>query len=221
MALLCIETSSTLSSGIALFGASADEFLGEMLLPEGRSQGERLLPTVQDLLDQNHLQPKDLKAIAVSIGPGSFTGVRIGLATAQGLSLPFGTRIVGISSLEALSCNAPGIVATIVNAHKGDLYAAVFDNTGAAPKRLLAETCSKPEALRTHLDSLLKAHPSMVYLGDGVGLYDAELQAGDGHPKPVNLGRLAFAALAKPDDGKTVQPWYVRPESAEFRAWAG
>src|SRR4029079_17933098 len=103
---------------------------------------EIIVPLINALLKQKKLTPADLSAIAVSIGPGSFTGLRVGLAPAKGIAYSGGLPLIGISTLLALAAgvkNFDGIVCSLLDARKNDVYLALFARDGAHPFRCTRE----------------------------------------------------------------------------------
>ncbi len=110
--------------------------------PEGHSQ--TLFPHIQSLLDRHHLTWQDLGGIAVTSGPGSFTGVRVGLTAAKGLAEATNTKVVAVSNLQALAWfgTAP-LRAPIIDARRGDIFGAVYD---AALELVQPETVQPLEA---------------------------------------------------------------------------
>ena len=126
MPILGIET-STLVSSVAL--ATADTMLAEITLQTKKTHSELLMPHIDKILGMAGIKKNDLKGIAVSIGPGSFTGLRIGLATAKALAYALKIPIVGVPTLEVLAygCPVPGaILAPMLDAQKGNIYQALF-----------------------------------------------------------------------------------------------
>jgi tRNA threonylcarbamoyladenosine biosynthesis protein TsaB len=103
--------------------------LGEYLLSSGSSHFSDLMPCVDDLLRKTTLTPGQLGAVAVSIGPGSFTGTRVGLAVAKGLSQGLGIPIIGVSALTALASQIPYAsmdICSWVSSRKGEVFAGLF-----------------------------------------------------------------------------------------------
>lgn len=126
MPILGIET-STLVSSVAL--VTEDTLLAEITLQTKKTHSELLMPHIDKILRMAGINKADLKGIAVSIGPGSFTGLRIGLATAKALAYAMKIPIVGVPTLEALAygCPVPGaILAPMLDAQKGNIYQALF-----------------------------------------------------------------------------------------------
>jgi tRNA threonylcarbamoyladenosine biosynthesis protein TsaB len=198
-----------------------------------RTHAERLPAEIVALLDARGLTLGDVDLFAVASGPGSFTGLRIGLAAMQGLALVRGRGLVGVPALEALAelgsvDQAPGArIAAWMDAHRGDVFVAIYEVT-AAPifggDRLVAidgPTVGAPEAmLRAHG----RAGPDVV-IGDGATKYrDAiERQAGGARILPAPalagaIGRLAAvrAARGASSSPAAIQPLYVRRPDAEL-----
>lgn len=126
------------------------DILAEAACPAEGSRGGRLLPMIDSVFRKAGLPPTAVDAIAVSQGPGSFTGVRVGIATAQGLALGAGVSVVGISTLHALAMagnGTPGITCVLLPAGRGELYAAVFSWRQGELTRLCADTLITPEAV--------------------------------------------------------------------------
>lgn len=127
MPILAIET-ATLVSSVAL--ATENTLLAEITLQTKQTHSELLMPHIAKILTMAGINKADLKAIAVSNGPGSFTGLRIGLATAKALAYALKIPIIGVPSLESLAygCPVPGaILAPMLDAQKGNIYQALFE----------------------------------------------------------------------------------------------
>jgi tRNA threonylcarbamoyladenosine biosynthesis protein TsaB len=105
--LAALET-STRGCSVALFDLVHDRLVGETFLSQEVEGASALLPALKALMDHQGLVAVDLKGIAVSVGPGSFTGIRVGLATTQGLSLPGGKPVFGVTSFDVLAENLRG-----------------------------------------------------------------------------------------------------------------
>jgi tRNA threonylcarbamoyladenosine biosynthesis protein TsaB len=175
------------------------------VLGERASRAQTLLEDVDALLRQGGAHPTDLDALAIGIGPGSFTGVRIGLAVARGLALALDVRGAGVSTLDALAAGAPGGV-PVIDARRREVFTLVG---GVATVLAPAD---------------LDVEGGMTYIGDGAVRYRAELE-GRGAVVPPDdderhLPRARFhAALAgelRPVD--EVEPLYLRVPDAERSA---
>ena len=122
MLVLGIETSSR-HGGVAIIGE--DRVLCEAVLSVEVTHSERLLPAVDRALDEARITLEGLGGIAVSIGPGSFTGLRIGLSTAKGLAYATGLPLVGVPTLEAMAWTLPAArwqVCPVLDARKQEVY---------------------------------------------------------------------------------------------------
>jgi tRNA threonylcarbamoyladenosine biosynthesis protein TsaB len=192
MKILAIDT-STMLGGIAIMDDSAsDGLIAESRLNVKSTHSERLITEIEHCLKQSGVKISDIDVFAVATGPGSFTGLRIGLSTVKGFSYATGKPIVSVPTLEALAWNFPYSrypVCTMLDARKKEVYAALFkwDNKNNPPSppfnkgrmggfsggkfiKLISETSAKPEefareALRvTHDDKF-------IFAGEGAALY--------------------------------------------------
>lgn len=124
MLVLAADTSLPILS-VAVIG---DDVLVGAVAMEGRgSRNEKLLPAIDWLLAENQIDRKSIDLFAVTRGPGSFTGVRIGLATIQGLALALGKPVCAMSTHEAIAHGETGRVAIVDDAGRGELYVSLFD----------------------------------------------------------------------------------------------
>jgi tRNA threonylcarbamoyladenosine biosynthesis protein TsaB len=200
-----------------------------------RSHAERLPGELVALAHAHGLSVGDIDLFAVASGPGSFTGLRIGIATIQGLALTTGRRIVAVSALDALaqtSGGAPGaLVGAWMDARRQDVFTALYRITDAAifaPDRLIeveGPRVGKPDATLARWSSEL-GDVSMLFAGDGAVLYGGAISdrapAGWRAPSETPLlagaiGRMALARAARGDtiDPAAVHPLYVRRPDAE------
>jgi tRNA threonylcarbamoyladenosine biosynthesis protein TsaB len=182
---------------------------------------------VDEVVAEAGARPMPGDAVAVSIGPGSFTGLRIGLSFAKGLAFAGGLRIVGVPTLDALALAAPpwtGVLCAALDARKAEIYAALYTREQDRVVRLGAPIAA--EAAR--LAALLPA--GCTFIGDAVEAYgavfrdalhgDATLLASSAHPPRASaVARLAAARLARDaggDDLAALAPVYVRAPEAEL-----
>ena len=182
-----------------------------------------LLPMAEDMLKNTELTLKDVDVLAVAHGPGSFTGIRIGVSTVKGLAWGAQKPCVGVSTLEAMAWHgvaAGGIVCPVMDARRSQVYNALFEIRGDRPVRLCPD---RPIALEELLPAL-QTLPSPVFLvGDGAALTAAFLEKA-GLPfrmAPDNLlwqdaWGVAMAAMDKPPvSGAELLPVYLRLSQAE------
>lgn len=218
-----LETSGTLGS-VAL--AEDGRPVAERTFEKGLVHGRELLPALRDLLAAAGWTVAGLDLFAVSCGPGSYTGVRVGVATAKTLAWSLAKPIVGVPSLDALACEAPADagewVCPMVDARWQQVYAAVYRRAaGGAWARAGECLAVRPEELLPHL-------PAEVFLfGDGLDRY-ASVFARPGvrlgppdlrHPRAATVARLGWEAwqAGRRDDAFTLVPLYLRPTEAEVK----
>jgi tRNA threonylcarbamoyladenosine biosynthesis protein TsaB len=195
--------------------------LAEAALPESRSHAVSLPGLVARVLAAAGAAIEAVDAIAVSIGPGSFTGLRVGLGFAKGLAFAGGVPIVPVPTLEALAWvaeAAPGeTICAALDARRHEVYAATFAALPSGPRRLTADAALRPEALAARLE------PPCVVVGDAVDAYGRILGAraalrpfATHHPRGGVVARLGCerAAAGEGANPGAVEPVYVRPPDA-------
>lgn len=126
MNILSLNT-STKQYSLALL--QNETVLGEYLLSSGSSHFRDLMPCIDDLLKKTSLTPEQLEGVTVAIGPGSFTGIRVGLAVAKGLSQGLGIPLIGVPTLAGLASQIPYAredICPVVTSKKGEVFAALF-----------------------------------------------------------------------------------------------
>ncbi len=165
MRVLAIETSSTLG-GVAIMDSEAG-LLGESRLNvKAVSHSERLMAEVDTVLGRCGLTLGDIGCLVAAVGPGSFTGLRIGIATVKGIAFATGARVVGVSSLEALAWGAAesALVCPTFDARRKEVYAAVYRVSPGGLERVIGEAAYAPGALATKLAGL---GATVVLAGEG------------------------------------------------------
>ena len=197
--------------------------LSEDVHRELRSHTASLPALVERVLGAAHLGIEDVEAVAVSIGPGSFTGLRIGLALGKGIAFAGGLPLVGVPTLAALAEVAgarPGeTVCAALDARKHEVYAALFEATTGTPRRLTDDLALRPEALAARLVA------PCVLVGDAGEVYGELLGAratlrpfATHHPRGGVIARLGFERLVtgQATNAGPLEPVYVRPPDAEL-----
>ncbi|MFI5306734.1 MAG: tRNA (adenosine(37)-N6)-threonylcarbamoyltransferase complex dimerization subunit type 1 TsaB [Polyangiales bacterium] len=189
MRILAFDTSTAITAVAVIDG---DRVLAEDDSAASERHGELLLPRITAVLASAGLALGQLDLVAVGIGPGSFTGLRIGIATAKGLGLATGVRLCGVCSLQALARGAgehAGLVLAAADAGKGEVYAAAYRRHGDALERVLPPTRALPEALGVQLRALPALSEPVLLCGAGARRHAEALLAGLG----------PSAALAAPE----------------------
>ena len=204
-----------------------DICLGEYNVDNGLTQSELLLPMAESLMKSLRLNFSDVELYATSVGPGSFTGVRIGAALVKGLAFGKNVPCAEVSTLEALAENARGLCGIIVpamDARRGQVYTAIFRCDGENLTRLTEDMAISI----TELGERLREFDEPIYLtGDGYGVAKKGLTA-EGlqiENTPVALRNQSAASVARValrqfKEGKTVSdtelsPTYLRLPQAE------
>jgi len=220
--LLALETATDAASVALLRGG---ELVAARTLRTDRPASEALLPEILALLGEHGLPPAALDALAVSIGPGSFTGLRVGVATAKGLAFGAGRRVAAVPTLAALAAGQGAeIVAAVLDARRGEVYAAAHRTVDPLAPPLWGPCVLDPAALSARLE------PGWLVAGTGVPLVTQAVRARFGtavelvgppraQPDAVAVGRLGGRLL---DAGEGVAaaelaPHYVRRAEAEVR----
>ena len=221
MRTLAIESSAKAAS-IALVEDS--RLIAQNMQHAGLTHSKTLLPMTHSLLRDLGLTIQDIDQIAVAHGPGSFTGIRIGLATAKGLAMGADKPLIGVSSLEAMAHQAKhmgeGItICPVMDARREQVYNALFTVQDGALQRLTEDRAIAIEALFSKPDQ----DDSIVLVGDGAQLCYDWLKARDRSVKllPEHLAQQSawgVAMAAQGLEGKCiheVNPRYIRPSQAE------
>jgi len=222
MMVLAVESSTELA-GVAL--ADEDGVLGTVTVSRGRRHAESIAPAIDFVCRRAAVALSTLDAVGVDVGPGLFTGLRVGVGTAKALAFALQRPLVGVSSLEVLahavatSGVAPGtLVVPVVDARRGEVFVARLRSTATGVSWEKDEHRRTPDALAEELGRL---DEPMVLAGDGARRYRAILGAVPGaicvgesldFPPPGVLASLvlAKAAAGETADAATVLPHYLR-----------
>ena len=221
MYLLAMDT-ATNNGGVAL--SRDDEVIGLVWLKTPRHYSEKIIHAVDSLLGQLDLEMGQIDCFAVTTGPGSFTGLRIGLATVKAFAQGLGKRVVGVSTLEALAYrfrHLHGRVAPMMDAQRQQVFAAVYEMVGTQIE------VSSPEQVAVPGEWLRSLPPGdCLFVGDALHLYKdmvltlhPEARLLETHNRLLEaLCQLAYARFV---EGKTLSAAelranYVRPSDAEL-----
>jgi tRNA threonylcarbamoyladenosine biosynthesis protein TsaB len=223
MLILALDTSSAGgSAALVRDGAIAIERAGDA----ARTHGERLPRELMELLDAARVALHDVDGFAVATGPGSFTGLRIGIATIQGLALAQGKLVTPISTFESLAIGtsspdtAP--VGVWIDAHRGEVFAALYAADGQPVEPPSSLT---PEATLDAWSAAAARHPRLRFAGDGAVRYADVLRRRLGNsadiPESVPplagvIGRIASGDPSRAVRPHAVVPLYVRRSDAEL-----
>ena len=221
MSLLGLDT-STAASAAAVLRADGREF--ELRPPAARlleppAHARELMPAVREAMERAEVGFGDLEAIAVGVGPGGFTGLRIGIVTARGLAHSAGLELHPVSSLAALAHGAgEGLALALIDARRGELFAALYDDGAERWAPFAATPAAVAERVRD-------AGLSPLAVGDGSVRFREELETSGIRVAPVESGSHAVSAvqvcrLAAGTPGvapEAVLPQYLRAPDAKPR----
>lgn len=229
MKILAIDT-STMLGGIAIMDESL--LIAESRLNVKSTHSERLMTEIEHCLKQSGIKISDIDVFAVATGPGSFTGLRIGLSTVKGFSYATGKQIVSVPTLEALAWNFPYSkypVCTMLDARKKEVYAGLFKWEEENFIRLINETPAKPEEFAR--DALRVTHDDkFIFAGEGAALYRDKIIEVMGEkavfaslektvPSPANVAVLGFKKAKAGEFSEPISliPMYIRKSEAEVK----
>jgi tRNA threonylcarbamoyladenosine biosynthesis protein TsaB len=220
---LALETSSV-GGSVALL--DRDNVLSHRRLAEGRRSGQWLAPAIDEVLRELGREPRELGLVAVTTGPGSFTGLRIGVTTAKTLAYAVGADVIGLNTLDVIAAQTPPSLGghgaelhAVLDAQRKELCVARYQLAeSGGPVRLAADAIVPIEAW---LQSLA---PGMVVSGPGLAKIESRLPAGVivveatlREPDAATVGRLAWQAhcQGRRDDLWKLAPAYLRLSYAE------
>jgi len=224
MLVLGIETATWLGS-VALVTES--EVIAEYTLNIRRTHSERLMGMIVRILSDAAAAPKDLDGIAVSIGPGSFTGLRIGLSTVKGLCFANGLRMAVVPTLRAMAsrmCFSSYPVCPLLDAKKQEVYGALYDVSEGGERCVLAPCVLSLEKLLKQISG------PTIFSGDGTTIFRDPIREklGDqalfapphlAHPDAAAVARLGRSALEKGEYAEPfgIEPTYLRRSEVEIK----
>lgn len=220
MKILAIDTSAS-SGSIALL--EDDQVIAELTTCTQKTHVERLLPLIKTLLSSINTKIEDVDGFALTIGPGSFTGLRIGLAAIKGLAWSLNKPVVGVSTLEALAMNIPYSdkpICPILDARKKEVYAGIYKCNDNGPTCIMDDATISPQLL------IERIKEPTIFLGDGIKII-SELKSEIANRKSqivfapshlwsiraLNIGLLAWKMFKKGDAGipEKINLNYLRP----------
>ena len=215
MILLALSTSGRAASAALLKDGAP---LAEATRDEGLTHSETILLLAADLLDQNGLAPRDIGVFAADVGPGSFTGVRIGVCAVNAMAAACGAPVGAVSSLAALRegiSEEPGPVCTLLDARNGNAYAALFDK----------QACLMQPAAAIVAELLPTLPRGTLFVGDGAEAYRDEILSAVPNARfaapqrnlltALPVARAAWRLFSAGETVREAMPLYLRPTQAE------
>ncbi|WP_280772288.1 tRNA (adenosine(37)-N6)-threonylcarbamoyltransferase complex dimerization subunit type 1 TsaB [Salipaludibacillus daqingensis] len=225
MNILAIDT-STYVMGVALLKDGVP--VGEMVTHEKKNHSIRLMPAIRALFNEVEMEPKDLDRMVVSEGPGSYTGVRIGVTTAKTLAWSLGVPVVGVSSMEMLAQNGryfQGVVSPFFDARRGQVFTGLYRG---AEGTMVSE---KEDCMTIHeqwLTSLKELDEPVLFLSPDIDKHEELIteilgdlavfgSAIDCLPRPLELAVVGMNAIVDKQETHTFSPNYHRLAEAEAK----
>ena len=225
MLTLGIET-ATEQVSVALGGHEG--VIGLVEIARGRRHAETLVPAIDFLCSQADIGLDEIGLVAVDIGPGLFTGMRVGLATAKALAQALRVPMIGISSLDLLAFphrRSDRVVVPVVDARKGEVFYAMYRQVPGGLQQVAPPRAAPVDEL---IADLLARSQETLCVGDGALRYRNEIRDGyhcefadQAHPSAAPLVQLAHARALREEwsNPSEIQPLYLRPPDAEIN-WA-
>lgn len=215
MKILAIDTSATAAS-VAV--AEEDKIIGEYFINTKLTHSQTLIPMAEQLLKSVSLSVNDIDAVAVNAGPGSFTGVRIGVAAAKGIAFANDLPCVSVSTLQSMAYNMlenDCVVCGVMDARCQQVYNALFRVNGKSVERLTDDRALSLEDLKRELE---KINDKVVLAGDGTEITEKYFNGKllNVVSAPINnriqkASSTAMVAYAMIKEGKTVSPDELMP----------
>lgn len=209
MKILCIDTSSRLCSVAIL---ENETLIKKIELDNGLTHSETLMPLIKTLFNQSNLSLTDIDLIVSDIGPGSFTGIRIGVATAKAFSDSLNIPCIGISSLEVLAYNItkPGLICSTIDCKNDNCYFALYELDYGNLKNLESPKSDSIKNVFNLLD-LNYSNKTIYFVGDGI-----KENSFSNYLNIENLGIAGFRKFISNNNiGEIILPMYLKKPQAE------
>ncbi|WP_010285561.1 tRNA (adenosine(37)-N6)-threonylcarbamoyltransferase complex dimerization subunit type 1 TsaB [Bacillus timonensis] len=226
MKVLAIDTSNYVL-GVAI--VDEEKVIGEVITNLPKNHSVRVMPTIEKLMNECGIKPKELEKIVVAMGPGSYTGVRIGVTIAKTLAWSLQIPLVGVSSLEVVAANGRffnGFISPLFDARRGQVYTGLYQFEG---KTLSCVEEDKIILLSDWLQELKKKETPVLFIGNDIVIHNEQIETDlkefayvapytDWNPRPSELADLGMKK--EPVDIHTFVPNYIRLAEAEAN-WLG
>ena len=217
MKILAIDTSSAICSTAIL---ENDIVIDENNLDNGRTHSENLMPLIDELLKRNNMNIKDIELLVCSVGPGSFTGIRIGVATIKPIAEILGVQVASVNSLEGLARNIENAetIVSMIDARNNQVYCGVFDKEYHQKEDLMADDINV-------IIENLKKYEKITFVGNGAILHKELLISNlkecrfieNNNQSASNFGKIGYQKFLINDlcTADTLVPIYLRKSQAE------
>ncbi len=224
MKLLALDTSSKMATIALLDG---DKLMGEYTLDHKKSHSQKLMPMIEELLNGCNTKAKEIDIFAVSLGPGSFTGLRIGIATMASMAQALDKKIIGVPTIEALAYNLFNIkelICPVIDAQRDSVYTGIYRWIDGNMVEIMEQQMINIDKL---INILKEKQEKIFFTGDGLERFSKSLQDGLGQqfalppPKLLIPSASSVAEIAKIKIEKDIiidiTPIYMRKSEAEVQ----
>jgi tRNA threonylcarbamoyl adenosine modification protein YeaZ len=195
------------TAAVAVLGPDGVEVVAQRVSVDARAHGELLAPAIQGVLGEAGLKPGELAAVVAGLGPGPFTGLRVGLVTAAAFGHSLGIPIYGVCSLDAIGWGQPGTVLAATDARRKELYWALYTDG----ERVAGPAVDRPEEVAGHA----AAAGAVRAVGEGAEKYDLGLDVGEPrYPSPAAMAALAADRVLRRAPSEPLTPLYLRRPDA-------
>lgn len=217
MKILAIDTSSKICSCAIL---ENEDLIDEINLDNGRTHSENLLPIMSELLEKNNINLKEIDLIACSVGPGSFTGIRIGVSSIKAMAEVHNIKIAEVTSLETLARidEAEYLKVSMIDARNNQVYCGIFDKDYNKLQDYMADDIN-------NVLEILKEYDNMIFIGDGAILHKEKIVeiipnaifSIENEQKAFYVGKIGYKKFLNNDlkNANTILPIYLRKSQAE------
>ena len=218
MKILAIDTSSKICSVAIL---EDEKVIDEINLDNGRTHSENLMPLVEEILKRNNFLVSDINLLACSVGPGSFTGIRIGVSSIKPIAEVLNLKIASVTSLETLARNVEGkekIIVSLIDARNDQVYCGIFDDKYDKIEDYMADDITK-------IISHIEKYEKIILVGNGAEkhkelikekLYNIKFSENN-KQSAVNVGKIGYKKYLENNlkSADTIIPIYLRKSQAE------
>ncbi len=229
MKILAIESSSLVASAAIV---DDDVLVAEYTVNHKVTHSQTLLPMIDEILKMTQTDKHSLDAIAVSGGPGSYTGLRIGSATAKGLGMALDIPLIHVPTIDAMAYNAygyAGLICPIMDARRSQVYTGIYEFSDGSFNTLLENSAITFDELMHKIDEVNKSGKKVMFIGDGIPVFRDSIDEyfkGRGYelaPASINRQRAASVAVlgelyyreGKTEPASEHLPDYLRLSQAE------
>lgn len=219
MKILAIDTSSEICSTSIL---ENNVVLDENNLNNGKTHSENLMPLVEELLTRNSIKLSEIDLISCSVGPGSFTGIRIGVSSVKAIAEVLGVPVTAVTSLETLARNVisdeEATIVSIIDAKNDQVYCGIFDENYDKKEEYIADSIE---------NTILKIekYSNLIFVGNGAVKYKELLESkldnikfeANNNQSAANVGKLGYKKFKENEtlNADTIVPIYLRKSQAE------